>query len=68
MVRLPSPPATRILRAVESLRKVQAQFVGSRLQRNVVGEISLPAAAVDDGILGTPDVLHRARTAFPPEK
>ena len=52
--------STGILRAVLSLRKVQAQFVSARLQWDVVGEISLPAAAVDDGILGTPDVLNRA--------
>src|ERR1700739_5011458 len=51
--------STGILRAVLGLRKVQAEFIRARLQWDVVGEISLPAAAVDDGILSTPDVLNR---------
>jgi hypothetical protein len=36
------------------------EFVRTRLQRNVVHEIALSAAATDDGILRAPDVLDRA--------
>src|ERR1051326_3311005 len=52
-------PARRALRPVEVLREMQPELIPSRLQRNVVGKISLPAAAVNDRILRPPDMLHR---------
>src|SRR5207342_684577 len=47
--------STRVLRAILSLCEVQAQFVRSRLEWNVVGEVPLAAAAIDDRILRPPD-------------
>src|ERR1700758_929553 len=43
--------ARRTLRSLKGLGKEQVQFVHARLQGNVVAEISLPAAAIDDRIL-----------------
>src|SRR5579871_775029 len=51
------PAAAGVLRSIESLNKVQVEFVGPRLQRDVVGEVPLTAGAVEDGILGPPNVL-----------
>src|SRR5215831_10498744 len=48
-----------ILRPILSLGKVQPQIISSRLQRNVVAEISLPAGAINNRILCPPDVLDR---------
>ena len=55
----PLTTATGILGTIERFRKVQMQFVGTRLQRNVVSKVSLAAAAINVGILGAPDVMHR---------
>src|ERR1700751_4109824 len=49
-----------ILGPVLSLSEMQAQFVYSRLQWDVVAEIALPAGSIDDGILRARDMLHRA--------
>jgi hypothetical protein len=49
-----------VFRTVECLGEVQMEFVRARLQRNVVSEIALSAAAIDDGILRPPDVLDCA--------
>src|SRR3954463_11901294 len=54
----PFAPAARTLWAVEVLGEMEAQFIRSHFQRNVVGEISLATVAINDGILGAPDVLH----------
>jgi hypothetical protein len=53
--------ARRTLRSIKGLGKVQVQLVHARLQGNVVAEISLPAAAIDDRILCPPNMLDRAR-------
>ena len=39
---------------------MQMEFIDPALQRDVVGEIPLPAGAVNVGILGAPDVLDIA--------
>src|SRR5579864_3722102 len=56
----PLASAAGVFRSVESLGEVQTQFVGSGLKWNVVSEVSLTAAAIDNGLLGAPDVLDRA--------
>src|SRR4051794_35120053 len=54
----PFAPAARTLWAEEVLREMEAQFVRSHFQRNVVREISLAAVAIDNRVLRPPDVLH----------
>src|SRR5580700_8088075 len=50
------PSATSIFRTIKSFSEMQVEFVGTRLQWNVVTEITLTAGAVDGWILGAPDV------------
>jgi hypothetical protein len=54
-----------LLRTVEGLGKMQAQLVYPIFQGNVVMEVALAAAAINAGILGTPDVLYRASHRLP---
>ena len=51
-------------RPVERLGKMQTQLVNPRLQRDIVLEIALPAAAVDIRVLRTPDMLDGAAHAL----
>src|SRR5579871_111807 len=60
--------SARILRAVQSFSEMKAQLVGPGLQWNVVVEVTLPAVAIDDGVLCTPYVLHGTRHRGAPRK
>ena len=48
------------LRAINRLRKVQAQFVDALFQRNRIAKLSLSAGAVEIRVLRAPDVLDGA--------
>ena len=54
------PGASVRLRAIDRLGKMQPQFVDAFFERNRVAKLSLPAGAVEIGILRPPDLLHGA--------